>query len=205
MAHYPTKIRELFIMTTPLEAFITSTQQWLEKAVIGLNLCPFAKPVHVSQGIRYCVSEARTIQNLSETLMEELSFLQKTDPAMCETTLLIHPYILTDFLDYNDYLSVADQILHKMKLEHDIQIASFHPHYRFEGSGTGDQDIENYTNRSPYPCLHLLRQASIERVTAAITDSSSIYERNIKTMQHLGHEGWERIAYSWKTTSASRP
>lgn len=179
--------------TTQTEAVIIATQQWLERAVIGLNLCPFAKAVHVRKGIRYCVSEARDTEALSQTLIHELSHLQRTDPAICETTLLIHPYVLTDFLDYNDYLSRADQHIEDLNLSGEIQIASFHPQYRFAGSGPADQDIENYTNRSPYPLLHLIREQSIERALASSSDAAVIYERNIKTMHRLGHEGWKNL------------
>lgn len=172
---------------------IADTQLWLERAVIGLNLCPFAKSVHVRKGIRYCVSDARTTKALSQTLIQELTYLQETAPEVCETTLLIHPYVLNSFLDYNDFLAIADKHIEQLELYGEIQIASFHPQYRFAGSGFADEDITNYTNRSPYPLLHLIRETSIERALASISNPSIIFERNIKTMQLLGNDGWKRL------------
>ncbi len=182
-----------FSLTDQTEKVITATQVWLERAVIGLNLCPFAKSVHLRQSIRYCVSEARNIKALSKTLVQELSYLQEADPDVCETTLLIHPYVLNDFLDYNDFLAIADEHIEELDLYGEIQIASFHPNYRFAGSGFGDEDITNFTNRSPYPLLHLIRETSIERALASIANPAIIFERNIKTMQRLGNDGWKRL------------
>jgi hypothetical protein len=170
---------------------IARTQDWLLKAVIGLNLCPFAKAVHVRDQIRYVVSTARSPQALCGDLVAELHRLQATPPDEVDTTLLIHPWVLADFLDYNDFLEVADAALDAADLVGEIQIASFHPDYRFAGSGK--DDIENYTNRSPYPMLHLLREASVERAVAAFPDAEDIFERNIETMRRLGHPGWQAL------------
>ena len=170
---------------------IAATRLWLEQAVIGLNLCPFAKAVHVKNQIRYVVSGAQAPPALLEDLLRELQWLQSADPAQTETTLLIHPGALGDFLDYNDFLDVADDAVAELGLAGVIQIASFHPHYRFEG--TAPDDIENYSNRSPYPMLHLLREASVERAVTSYPDVAKIPEQNIETLKRLGHEGWGRL------------
>lgn len=170
---------------------VAATRLWLEKAVIGLNLCPFAKAVHVKDQIRYVVSNAKAPQALLEDLRQELQRLQSADPAQTETTLLIHPGVLEDFLDYNDFLDVADDAVAELGLVGVIQIASFHPHYRFEGTDAGD--IGNYSNRSPYPMLHLLREASVERAVTAFPDVATIPEHNIATLKRLGREGWARL------------
>lgn len=173
------------------EEIIAATRHWLEKAVIGLDLCPFARPVHLQDRIRYVVSEAETPEALLADLAAELQALAAADPEEVETTLLIHPRVLADFLDYNDFLDVADAALQEVGLAGEIQIASFHPRYQF--AGTAPDDIENYTNRSPYPILHLLREASVERAVAAFPDASRIYEKNIETLRRLGHAGWRRL------------
>jgi hypothetical protein len=170
---------------------IQETRAWLEKAVIGLNLCPFAKPVHVAGRIRYAVSQAETPEALLVDLLAELRTLAAADPEEIETTLLIHPGVLTDFLDYNDFLGVADAALEELDLIGEIQIASFHPDYQFEG--TAPDDIENYTNRSPHPILHLLRESSVEEAVASFPDTDRIYRANIETLQKLGLEGWRRL------------
>lgn len=165
---------------------------WLERAVIGLNLCPFAKAVHVKKQIRYVVSAATDCEALREDLMRELDLLAHTPAAEIETTLLVHPHVLTDFFDYNNFLDRADAILAELDLTDAIQIASFHPRYQF--AGTQPDAIENYTNRSPYPMLHLLRAASVTRGLAAFPDASVIFEGNIEKLRQLGHEGWnERL------------
>ena len=164
---------------------IDATRSWLEKAVIGLNLCPFAKAVHVKGQIRYAVSAAQTQDELLQDLVHELKYLAAADPGDIDTTLLIHPFALADFLD------VADAALGELALTGEIQIASFHPRYQF--AGTRPDDIENYTNRSPYPILHLLREESIERGMAAFPDAAQIFEKNIDTLTRLGHEGWSKL------------
>lgn len=170
---------------------IDATRNWLEKAVIGLNLCPFAKAVHAKRQIRYAVSAAQTEDELLDDLVRELKYLAAANPDDIETTLLIHPFALADFLDFNDFLDVADAALDELDLTGEMQIASFHPRYQF--AGTQPDDIENYTNRSPYPILHLLREESIERGMAAFPDAAQIFEKNIDTLTRLGHEGWIRL------------
>jgi hypothetical protein len=176
------------------ETVVVATRRWLETAVIGLNLCPFARAVHVRDQIRYTVSAATTAEALLADLIAELRALAAAEPEKIETTLLIHPAVLTDFLDYNDFLGIAEAAVADLGFEGVIQIASFHPRYRF--AGTAENDIENYTNRSPYPLLHLLREASVERAVAAFPDAAGIYEKNIATMRRLGIEGWRRLGLS---------
>lgn len=173
------------------EQIIAATEKWLEQAVIGLNLCPFAKSVHVKKQVRYVVSNATTPEALLETLMDELQNLSDADPEEIDTTLLIHPFVLTDFLDYNEFLDIADAALEDMRLDGELQVASFHPQYQF--ADTDINDITNYTNRSPYPTLHLLREDSIERAVAAYPEASAIFDKNIETMEKLGHEGWDAL------------
>ena len=170
---------------------IASTQRWLERAVIGLNLCPFAKAVHVKRQIRYAVTAATTADALLAELRHEIQLLGKTDPEQIDTTLLIHPQALNDFIDYHMFLKDADVAIRNLGQEGSLQIASFHPAYEFAGSAP--DDIANFTNRSPYPMLHLLREASIDRAVAAFPDAATIYERNIETLRQLGHEGWRRL------------
>jgi hypothetical protein len=177
-------------MTLPSsEHVINATQEWLDKAVIGLNLCPFAKAVQVKRQIRYVVSQATSEEALLADLLHELQFLHQADPSEVETTLLIHPGVLTDFLDYNDFLEIADAAVGELDLEGELQVASFHPDYQFADSGP--DDIENYSNRAPYPTLHLLRESSIEEAVAAFPDAADIYERNMETLRKLGIEGWK--------------
>ena len=167
---------------------VNSVETWLERAVIGLNLCPFARAVHVRKQIRYVVSEATEPDQLVQALIEELNYLRRCEPKQTDTTLLIHPWILNDFLEYNEFLGIAEAILENMGLEGEIQIASFHPDYQFADAKR--DDITNFTNRSPYPILHLLREASIDKAVAAVPDTDAIYKRNIATLKKLGHEGW---------------
>ncbi|MDI4635123.1 DUF1415 domain-containing protein [Pelomonas sp. V22] len=161
---------------------------WLEKAVIGLNLCPFAKSVHVNQRIRYVVSEASEPEALLKELAHELLALNRADPEEIETTLVIHPGVLQDFLDFNDFIGAADALVEDLELDGQLQIASFHPQFQFDG--TELDDITNYTNRSPYPTLHLLRESSIERATETMADTDAIFEANIATLEKLGLAGW---------------
>ncbi|WJF91477.1 DUF1415 domain-containing protein [Paraburkholderia bonniea] len=170
-------------------AILAATQHWLTRAVIGLNLCPFAKAVQVKQQIRYAITEASTMEGVLLDLEAELQSLLNADPATIDTTLLIAPHALADFTEYNDCLFFAQRLLRQMRIEGELQIASFHPQYQFEGSAP--DDIENYTNRAPYPILHLLREASIERAVAAFPDAAEIYERNQETLRKLGLHGWQ--------------
>lgn len=178
-------------MTDTHAAMIARTRQWLVKAVIGLNLCPFAKSVHVKEQVRYVVSDATSEEALLADLLHELEWLYDADPEKVETTLLVHPYVLTDFLDYNEFLDVADAAVSELEMDGEIQVASFHPDYRFAGSGP--DDIENYSNRAPYPTLHLLRETSIAKAVAAFPDAAGIYGRNIETLRRLGHAGWKQL------------
>jgi hypothetical protein len=170
---------------------IAATRAWVERAVIGLNLCPFAKAVHVGDRIRYCVSRALTADALLADLDTELQALHAADPQVCETTLLVHPWVLNDFLDYNDFLDVADAAIEARGFVDAIQVASFHPDYQFEG--TRADDMGNYSNRSPHPTLHLLRQDSVDRAVAAIPEAADIFKANIATLERLGHAGWRRV------------
>lgn len=173
------------------EEIIASTQNWLEKAVIGLNLCPFARAVHIKKQIRYFVSEARTPEALLQDLINEFEVLAEANPEKLETTLLIHPYVLTDFLDYNEFLDVADEALEDADLDGILQVASFHPDYQF--ADTEVDDIENFTNRSPFPTLHLLREESIDKAVQAFPEADAIYEKNVQTLRELGIEGWRKL------------
>ena len=170
---------------------ITETKRWLERAVIGLNLCPFAKAVYVKQQVRFVLSDASTPEALLEELAEELVLLRDADPDQVDPTLIVQPDVLTDFLDYNDFLDNADAAVEALDLQGVIQVASFHPDYQF--AGTMPDDISNYTNRSPYPTLHLLREASIDRAVEAFPDADVIVERNVKTLDALGHAGWAKL------------
>jgi hypothetical protein len=178
-------------LAAPEEEVVAATRAWLERAVIGLNLCPFAKAVHVKNQIRYAVSAAQTPEDLLADLVTELRTLQAADPSEIDTTLLVHPRVLSDFLDYNDFLELAEAAVAGEGLEGEIQVASFHPQYQF--AGTRPEDIENCSNRSPYPTLHLLREASIERAVAVFPDAGQIFERNIETLRRLGRDGWRRL------------
>ncbi|AUT69674.1 DUF1415 domain-containing protein [Paraburkholderia hospita] len=178
--------------TSPLshDAILDAARHWLTRAVIGLNLCPFAKAVHVKNQIRYAISEATGMEGVLTDLEAELRTLADADPAAIDTTLLIIPHALGDFLEYNDCLFFADRMVKQLRLEGTLQIASFHPQYQFEGHEP--DDIENYTNRAPYPILHLLREASIDRAVDAFPDAADIYERNMDTLRRLGPEGWHK-------------
>lgn len=171
---------------------VAETRRWVEQAVIGLNLCPFARAVHVRDRIRFVVSAARDDDALLADLQRELVALASPD-APFETTLLIHPYALGAFDDYLRFLDVADAALRVLGLEGEVQVASFHPHYRFRG--TAPDDVSNNTNRSPYPLLHLLREASVAEAVASIADPAEIFRRNIRTMQALGADGWARFGF----------
>ncbi|CAG9256947.1 conserved hypothetical protein [Burkholderia diffusa] len=167
---------------------LAATRHWLARAVIGLNLCPFAKSVYVKEQVRYAISEATTLEDALADLETELRALEAADPQQVDTTLVIYPRAFADFVDYNDALFFADRLVRQLRLDGVLQIASFHPEYRFEGSEA--DDIENYTNRAPYPMLHLLREDSIARAVDAFPDASAIYEKNQETLRRLGHDGW---------------
>ena len=163
---------------------IAATTEWLEKIVIGLNLCPFAKAVHIKNQIRFVVSPATNNDALLAELKRELCLLVAADPEQIESTLLIHPDVLTDFVEYNEFLSVCDSAIEELELDGVIQVASFHPQYQF--ADTKVDDVTNYTNRSPYPTLHLLREESVTQALQMFPDAIGIYERNIATLRKLG-------------------
>jgi uncharacterized protein len=173
---------------------VASTRAWIEQAVIGLNLCPFAKAVYAKDQIRYAVSDAETTGVLRDDLAQELHALAQADPGVIDTTLLIHPNVLTEFDDYNAFLDVADATIKTLDLGGVLQVATFHPGYRF--AGTAPDDVTNNTNRSPYPMLHLLREASMDLAVAAFPEASLIYQRNIETMRRLGVAGWAALGLS---------
>ncbi len=170
---------------------LDATRRWLEQAVIGLNLCPFAKAVHLKQQIRWVESTAVDAESLLADLVRELQFLAEADADKIDTTLLVHPQVLTDFLDYNDFLDIADAAVEELGLDGVLQVASFHPDYQFDGTEPGDPG--NLSNRSPHPTLHLLREDSVQRAVAALPEAADIYERNIETLRGLGAEGWRRL------------
>jgi len=174
-----------------IDEIIAMTRRWLEKSVIGLNLCPFAAGPYRDNRVHFRGSEQRTASGLLEELRSELADLHAADPLHRETTLFIHPWVLTDFIEYNDFLEVCEATVEDLGLEGELQVASFHPQYQFADTQPGD--IANYTNRSPYPMLHLLREASVERAIAAAGDTEEIYRRNIRTLRELGHLGWQRL------------
>ena len=173
------------------EAVLAATRYWLEKAVIGLNLCPFAKAVYVKNQVRLVVSKARHADDLLEELDRELDLLVATPATEIDTTLLIHPTVFEDFLDFNDFLEVAEGVVDEHELEGVVQLASFHPQFQFDG--TEPDDIGNYTNRAPFAMLHLLREESVERAVAAFPEAESIFEQNIAMLEKLGPEGWKAL------------
>ncbi len=170
---------------------VSETRDWVERIVIGLKLCPFAPAPAIKGLIRYAMSDAETKEALLEDLATELQHLAAAPPEELETTLLIHPRVLQDFYDFNDFLEVADELLRVLELEGEIQIASFHPDYQF--AGTESDDIGNETNRSPYPTLHLLREESITRAVDSFGDTSSIPTTNLTTLQQLGRESLQAL------------
>ncbi|MBK6637021.1 MAG: DUF1415 domain-containing protein [Rhodocyclaceae bacterium] len=174
-------------------ALIADTQRWLERAVIGLNLCPFAKAVHVKGQIRYVVSEAPDTNTLLDELVRELQQLHASDPVVTDTTLLIIPSLLDDFSAFLDFVDLAEVSLRMQGLAGELQLAHFHPDYVF-ADAEGPDDLANQTNRSPWPTLHLIREASLSRATAAIPDAADIYERNIALARQIGAAGWQALA-----------
>ncbi len=170
---------------------VVATRRWVDRAVIGLNLCPFAKAVQLRGQVHYSVTAAATRELLLAELAQELVQLDHADPRQLETTLLVHPNVLGDFLEYNEFLDDAERVVSELGLEGVLQVASFHPHYQF--AGTDADDVTNCTNRSPYPTLHLLREESIDRAVDAFPDAEAIYGANIETLRRLGPAGWRRL------------
>jgi uncharacterized protein len=185
----------------PSEPFEQDTRRWLERAVIGLNLCPFAKSVHVKQQVHFVVSDAPDAITVRDVLQREIEELVATDPEQRDTTLLILSQAFGDFLDFNDFMDEADHLIEAMDLDGVIQIAHFHPDFQF--AGTEVDDPGNATNRAPYPTLHLLREASIDRAVEAFPQAEAIFEANIATLERLGHAGWHALGVG-ATGSSSR-
>ena len=177
--------------SVPPDTVIADTRRWLERAVIGLNLCPFAKAPHAKGQIHYAVCEGDDRQALLTMLRAELQALADASPDERETTLLIAPRGFDDFLDFNDLLDEADAVVTALDLDGTLQVAPFHP--RFQFAGTDEDDITNATNRAPYPTLHLIREASIDRAVAAFPEAEAIYEANMATLEKLGPEGWAAL------------
>ena len=170
---------------------LAATQAWVERAVIGLNLCPFAKAVQAKGLVRWVCSEAHDTQALLDDLAAEMQRLRDTPATQIDTTVLVHPWVLNSFDDFNQFLDDADALLDSLGLLGVLQVASFHPQYQFAGSAA--DDIGNATNRSPFPTLHLLRESSVERAVAAFPDAAHIYEANLRTLQALGPQGWAAL------------
>ena len=185
----------------PAELAIAETRAWMRRAVIGLNLCPFARAVDVKDQIRYVFSDATDPETLLATLVVELQRLADTDPALVDTTMLIHPRVLGDFEDFNDFLELADAAVEDLDLDGIVQVASFHP--RFQFADTEPDDVTNATNRSPYPTLHLLREESVDRAVAAFPEAEAIFERNMETLEKLGARGWADLKKRWEDDAAA--
>jgi hypothetical protein len=160
----------------------STVRRWLESVVIELNLCPFAKRELINDRVRFEETDAVNEVQLLQALEAELEHL--VGNASIETTLLIHPRVLENFADYNQFLEMADGLLLQMELDGVFQIASFHPDYQF--ADTHPDDSENYTNRSPFPLLHLLREEGLARAIEHTPDVDQIPLRNIRKMNELG-------------------
>jgi hypothetical protein len=171
------------------KAIIAATRHWVETVVIDLNLCPFAKRELVRDRIRFVCTDAVDEQSLLMALQDELLHLQDNEPL--ETTLLVHPQVLADFDDYNQFLDLADMLLGELRLTGEFQIASFHPDYQF--AGTEPEDVGNTTNRSPYPMLHLIRERSLAQAIENYPDPENIPARNVETVERLGPEAMQAL------------
>ena len=185
----------------PAALAIAETRAWVRRAVIGLNLCPFARAVDVKDQIRYVFSDATDAETLLATLVVELQRLADTDPELVDTTMVIHPRVFADFEDFNDFLELADAAVEDLDLDGVLQVASFHPQFQF--ADTEPDDVTNATNRSPYPTLHLLREESVERAVAAFPEAEAIFERNMATLEKLGPQGWAAVKKSWEDDAAA--
>ncbi len=185
----------------PAALAIAETRAWVRRAVIGLNLCPFARAVDVKDQIRYVFSDATDAETLLATLVVELQRLADTDPELVDTTMVIHPRVFADFEDFNDFLELADAAVEALDLDGVLQVASFHPQFQF--ADTGPDDVTNATNRSPYPTLHLLREESVDRAVAAFPEAEAIFERNMATLEKLGPQGWAAVKKSWEDDAAA--
>ena len=185
----------------PAALAIAETRAWVRRAVIGLNLCPFARAVDVKDQIRYVFSDATDAETLLATLVVELQRLADTDPELVDTTMVIHPRVFADFEDFNDFLELADAAVEDLDLDGVLQVASFHPQFQF--ADTEPDDVTNATNRSPYPTLHLLREESVDRAVAAFPEAEAIFERNMATLEKLGPQGWAAVKESWEDDAAA--
>ena len=182
--------------TDTVRIAIEDTQVWLTRAVVGLNLCPFAKAVMAKGQVRYVVTELTEPEQVLKLLQSEMQTLVDADPDTLDTTLLIAPYLLPDFLDFNEFLFDCEAVLQAMELEGVLQIADFHPNYQF--AGTAPDDVENRTNQSPYPTLHLLREDSVTRAVQAFPDAALIYERNTALLREMGVAGWQALEINFR-------
>lgn len=187
------------MVTTRDLTIIDDTRRWLERAVIGLNLCPFAKSVHVKGQIHYALTASAQPGELLEDIAHELRSLSETDPQIRDTTLLVAPDAFPDFLAFNSFLPKVDRLVQKMHLAGVLQVASFHP--RFQFAGTEEDDITNATNRAPYPTFHLIRETSIDRAVQSFPQAEAIYEVNMATLKRLGHAGWEALGVGATSTT----
>jgi hypothetical protein len=185
----------------PAALAIAETRAWVRRAVIGLNLCPFARAVDVKDQIRYVFTDATDAETLLATLVVELQRLADTEPELVDTTMVIHPRVFGDFEDFNDFLELADAAVEDMNLDGIIQVASFHPQFQFADTNPGD--ITNATNRAPYPTLHLLREESVDRAVAAFPEAEAIFERNMETLEKLGAPGWDTLRRQWEADAAA--
>ena len=170
---------------------LAQTRRWLERAVIGLNLCPFAKAVYAKDQVHYVVYEGEDANAYLTLLGDELAQLQACDAQLRDTTLLIAPQLCPEFLDFHALLARAQRVLRKSGLEGVLQIASFHPAYEFADAPPGD--MAHYSNRAPFPILHLLREDSVARAVSAYPQAQTIYGRNIATLRAMGLAGWQAL------------
>ena len=175
----------------PAETVVADTRRWLERAVVGLNLCPFAKAVLVKQQVHVAVSEDDDAQGILAELQRELDALLALAARARDTTQLVVPRGMADFHTFNDLAKRAERMVRKRGLEGVVQVAHFHP--RFVFAGTDEDDLTNATNRAPYPTLHLLREESMDRAVAVFPDAAAIYETNMQTLRELGSEGWAAL------------
>ena len=182
---------------------VADTRHWLRRAVIGLNLCPFAKSVDIKDQVHYAISRSVGFKDLLEDLKQELNSLAALDAATRDTTLFIAPEALADFLEFNDFMAQANRLLAKLGYEGVFQIASLHPQYQF-ADALADA-ITNFTNRSPYPTLHLLREESIDRAVKAFPHAEAIFETNMRTMERIGHAGWAALDVDARSKRGTLP
>lgn len=189
---HPASLPSAFSAHSPPDAaLVADTVRWLERAVIGLNLCPFAKAVHARGQVHYAVCRATQHADVLAALEHELHTLIATPARQRDTTLLVLPECLHDFLEFHDFLAGCDALLKRLRLRGVVQIASFHPQFQF--AGTSADDPGNLSNRAPYPTLHLLREDSIDRAVDAFPEAETIFERNIALLTELGAAGWRAL------------